>query len=269
MADIRIMVCSHKRYRMPADDVYQAVFGGAALAVPGDIPDTFARDDTGDNISERNPHFCELTVLYWGWKNLACKYLGLVHYRRYLGNGTTGRDHFDSVLSAEQLEELLREHSVIVPRKRRYFIETIYSHYKHTHYAAQLDRTREIIAKSCPAYLSSFDRIMRRRSAYMFNMMIMRRDLMDAYCTWLFDILFSLEKVVDMDGLSAYQGRFFGRISEILFNVWLEQQSEEKLLDKKDIAEMPCIYMERVNWPGKISAFLNAKFFGKKYEGSF
>ncbi|MBO5999624.1 MAG: DUF4422 domain-containing protein, partial [Lachnospiraceae bacterium] len=234
-----------------------------------DIPDDFLRDDAGDSISARNPNFCELTVLYWGWKNLTCDYLGLAHYRRHFGNGTLGADRFDSVLNREQTEELLREHSIIVPKKRRYFIETIYSHYKHTHYADQLDKTREIISEFCPAYLSSFDRIMRRRSAYMFNMMIMRRDLLDAYCGWVFSILFRLEKVVDVDGLSAYQGRFFGRVSEILFNVWLEQQAAEGVLDKKDIAEVPCIHMEKINWPGKISAFLSAKFFGKKYEGSF
>lgn len=33
-------------------------------------------DNTGDNISLRNPNYCELTGLYWAWKNLKCDYIG-------------------------------------------------------------------------------------------------------------------------------------------------------------------------------------------------
>ena len=92
---------------------------------------------------------------------------------------------------------------------------------------------------------------------------------MNEYCEWLFDILFELKRKVDLSGLSSFQGRFLGRISEIIFNVWLDFQIKSGKLEKKRIKEIPYILMEKINWLNKGFAFLKAKFIGKKYEGSF
>ena len=40
-------------------------------------------DNTGDNISKLNKHFCELTTQYWAWKNVDCEYYGFCHYNKY------------------------------------------------------------------------------------------------------------------------------------------------------------------------------------------
>lgn len=103
----------------------------------------------------------------------------------------------------------------------------------------------------------------------MFNMMIMERELLDEYCTWLFDILFELSKRVDMSYLSGFQGRFYGRISEIIFNVWLDQKIQSGEIKKDQVMEIPYIHMEKINGWKKGTSFLKAKFFGKKYEGTF
>ena len=103
----------------------------------------------------------------------------------------------------------------------------------------------------------------------MFNMMILRRDLLDAYCRWLFDILFILRERMDGVELDAFQARFYGRGSEIIFNVWLDYQFRSGALAPEALREIPCIHMEPINWFKKGSAFLKAKLFHTRYEGSF
>lgn len=272
----KIMIAAHKPYRMPEGDLYVPVQVGAAInkdenGEPLNLG--FAKDNTGDNISEKNPHFCELTALYWGWKNLEADHLGLVHYRRYFGSpkAKKSKDLYEMVLTKEDTERLWKKYKVLVPTKRNYYIETLYSHYAHTHYAEHLDKTREIIAANCPEYLSDFDTVMAQRTGYMFNMCVMERSLMDDYCTWVFGTLFKLEEELKDEeaALDFYQGRFYGRVSEIIFNVWLQHQLSTGVLSKSEICELPCLYTEKVNWVKKGTAFLSAKFLHKRYENSF
>ena len=263
---VKIIIAAHKAYRMPEDPMYLPLHVGAACHTQAL---EYARDDTGDDISALNPSFCELTGLYWAWKNLDADYIGLAHYRRHFCLRRKGKDPFDSVLTSEELLPLLEGTKVIVPNKRKYYIETLYSHYAHTHYADQLDQTRAVIAERYPDYLEDFDAVAERTWGYMFNMMILRRDLLDAYCRWLFDILFALRGRVDASGLDAFQARFYGRVSEIIFNVWLRHQLRTGAIAPEELREIPCIHMEPVNWAKKGAAFLKAKFLDQKYDASF
>lgn len=79
--EIKVIVAAHKKYQMPKDELYLPLQVGSALH------DSigYARDNDGDNISDKNPNFCELTGLYWAWKNLDADAVGLVHYRRHFG----------------------------------------------------------------------------------------------------------------------------------------------------------------------------------------
>ena len=129
--------------------------------------------------------------------------------------------------------------------------------------------TRDIIAEKYPEYTECFDKVMKQTSGYMFNMMIMPKELMDDYCSWLFSILFELKERMYMPELSAFQGRFYGRVSEIIFNVWLQYQFETGRLKPEEIKELPCIYMEKIDWKRKIVSFLKAKFLHQKYDSSF
>jgi len=100
--------------------------------------------------------------------------------------------------------------------------------------------------------------------------MILRRDLMDDYCSWLFDILFELsERLGSTSDKSSFEERFAGRVSERLFNVWLEQKIREGTVKPEEIKEIPFMYMEKINILNKGFTFLRAKFLGKKPKKSF
>ena len=192
--DINIMVAAHKKYWMPEDPVYLPIHVGAE----GKQPLGYTPDNTGDNISAKNPHFCELTAIYWAWKNLDADYI-----------------------------EILSQYSVVVADKRKYYIESNYSHYIHAHHREGLDMTQQIIHEMYPEYDAAFKKVMNRTWAHMFNMFVMRKDRYDHYCTWMFRILFELEKRLDITGYDVYESRVYGFVSELLLDVWLESKSRE------------------------------------------
>lgn len=264
MKEVVVLIAAHKAYRMPSDPMYLPVHVGAE----GKESIGYQRDDEGENISVLNPYFCELTGLYWAWKNLQADYIGLAHYRRHFA-GSYSPDKWDSVLKQRDIADELEQVKIFVPRKRYYWIETLYSHYAHTHYGYQLDETRKIIQERHPAYMASFDKALKQRWGYMFNMMIMEKHLFDAYCKWVFDILFTLRERLGEKGLTPFHSRYYGRIGEIIFNVWLNEQVKAGTVHKSEIKELPVIHMEKINWRKKGMAFLKAKFIRKKYETSF
>ena len=256
--DIKIIVATHKQYKMPKDDIYLPLHVGAE----GKNSIGFSGDNTGENISVKNSFWCELTGLYWAWKNLKCDYLGLVHYRRHFKGKTKSNDKFDKIIKRQELETLLKKIDIILPAKRYYFIETLYSHYEHTHYIEDLEKTKKILEEKYPQYLNAFNVVMKRRTGHMFNMFVMKKELADSYCSFIFDILFELEKQTNPSQYNKYQARLYGYISELLLDVWIET----KRLTYK---ELPVLNMEKINWVRKCKSFLMAKFFNKKYDGSF
>jgi len=241
MKKIKLIVATHKDYEFPKDKIYVPIHVGKAinnsdLGIQG--------DDTEDNISLKNQSFCELTALYWAWKNDFFKdvdYCGLVHYRRYFqGKDIELKDKF---IASES--ELLTHFSdsavdVLLPKKRNYYIESIEKHYKNAHNEKDLLKTRKIIDELYPEYLVLFDELMGQTTIYLFNMSVMRVEDFNNYCEWLFDILFTLEKRIDISDYDSYQKRVFGFLSERLFNVWIKH-------NKLKIKELKVVNMEGEN----------------------
>ena len=264
-----VFIACHKKSEVPSDPLYLPLHVGAA----GKEDIGYTRDDTGENISVKNPLYCELTGLYWCWKNLDGDHLGLSHYRRYFTLKSRSQQKKQGklacVLSLQECEELLSKYRVIVPKKRNYYIDTVYNHYSNTFDGHQLDETRNILQERCKEYVPAFDRLMKSKKAYIFNMFIMDRELVDNYCTWLFPILEELETRIDTSKMTAFEKRYIGRVSERLFNVWLDTMISTGVIRHEEVKEIPYLYLGEVNCWKKGTSFLMAKLFHKKYEKSF
>ena len=242
MINIKIIVATHKKYSMPSDAVYLPLHVGRE----GKTDLGYTGDNTGNNISLKNPNYCELTGLYWAWKNLFADYLGLVHYRRYFAA-------HNRIARQMDFEKALTRVPVILPCPRHYWIETNYTQYIHAHHLQDLTITRDVLLELYPSYLPAYDRQMKLRSGHRFNMFIMRRDLFDAYCQWIFNILFEIESRLDISKYDAYNARVFGFIAERLLDVWIET-------NQVPYTEMPVKNTEKQHWIRKGIAFIKRKY---------
>ena len=115
---------------------------------------------------------------------------------------------------------------------------------------------RQVIHEKYPQYMPSFEKVMKRTWAHMFNMFIMKRKPLDEYCTWMFDVLSEVEKRTDISNYSDYEKRVYGFLSELLLDVWLECHSEYKTV------EVNYVFMEKQNWLLKGGKFLKRKIMG-------
>ncbi|WP_278402404.1 MULTISPECIES: DUF4422 domain-containing protein [Megamonas] len=251
--NIKFLVATHKKYWMPKDEIYLPIQVGKE----GKQDLGYIGDNTGDNISTKNSNYCELTAIYWAWKNLEADYIGLVHYRRYFTkhNFRNCEKKKQDILTKNDFENILKDVDIIVPDKRKYYIETNRSHYNHAHYKKDLNETENIIKEIYPEYSIAFNKVMNRTWAHMFNMFIMRKDYFDEYCEWLFTILFELEKRIDISNYTVMEARVFGFISELLLDVWLETKQIK-------YREVNVSFIEKQNWLKKGYLFLKRKFIG-------
>lgn len=211
--DIRIYVAAHRKFQPPAEDIYIPLHVGKQGK-----PDLgYTGDDTGDHISGKNPMYCELTGMYWMWKNVSCDVIGLCHYRRYFMREQRPLDR-------ETVEELMGRYQMILGNSSMSEYGSAYEHYARKHFARDLDVCREILAEKYPAYLAAFDLAMSSNLMNIGNMLITGKDIYDDYCGWLFDILGEAERRIDISGYDDYQKRIYGFLAERLLRVWVMTQ---------------------------------------------
>ena len=216
--DIQVYVISHSAEdikNIKSNEIYTPLFVGRN----GQDNLGFVSDDTGENISSKNSSYCELTGLYWMWKNSPADIIGLVHYRRYFANWRFGHR-----LEKKDLEKIFDTYDIILPKKTTSLFNNVYEDYDHWNYAKDLDLCQKVISEQCPEYIDSFDKVMNGSDLYYYNMFIAPKEIISGYCEWVFPLLFEVEKRVDMAGYDDYQKRIYGFLTERLFDVWMDKQ---------------------------------------------
>lgn len=222
---LKILVACHKAdHAIRQDDNYMPIQVGKALHPELNLG--FQCDNTGDNISEKNGSYCELTALYWAWKNLRdVEYIGLCHYRRYFNFRSkscavknVSRDCIHSFNGLEINAECLKPGEVIL-QSFNYLPYSVKCDFQNTVLAQDIYILYKIILKYSPDYSGVLEKYLTGNRRSGFNMFIMDRARFSEYCDWLFMILGKLENSVRLTGYTSYK-RLFGYMGEILLPVY-------------------------------------------------
>ena len=231
MQKLKIFVCCHKEGFCLKSDVYEPIQAGRAVSK---VSLDMLGDDTGDNISGKNKNYCELTAHYWIWKNYAdAENVGLCHYRRYfnlVGNKwlKANKGVPESDMPNEVDLKFLEDADVVVPLPG-VCVMTMKDYYCCGHIVEDYDILEEVVKELYPDYYEDFLYVMTKNNkCSMWNMIIAKKPIFDAYSEWLFSILFEVEKRVK---ISEYpnQARVFGYMSELLLNVYLKHNHQYRV----------------------------------------
>lgn len=138
-------------------------------------------DDQGDSISKLNPYYNELTGLYWVWKNTKHEYSGICHYRR----------RFESEIALQPLIDNTADVVLPLPFVVGNNLKVYYQHWgKRVYYEEMLQVIRELF----PEYYTMACWCASHVVFIPNNICIARRDIFDAYCLFLFRVLYEVEK---------------------------------------------------------------------------
>lgn len=227
---IRVYIITHKLFSIPEIDGYIPLLVGA-INRP-ELKKKYLSDDTGDNLSLKNDSYCELTGLYWIWKNTTHEIVGLVHYRRYFADVfgykfksryfVKNRRNAYKILTIEDLKRILDQYDLIVKESEvsRFSNEEVFR--KHAHVGNKnWDRLESLIRDYAPEYLDYFKIMARDYKHINCNMFVGKKIIIDKYCTWLFAILEKMDQINIYEEGQRYKNREMGYFAEILFGVWL------------------------------------------------
>lgn len=229
MKNIKILIVTHKDFSFPKDEIYLPIQAGKCIAKN---KLEIIGDDTGENISEKNLFYGELTAQFWAWKNLNVDIIGLCHYRRYF-------DLKKYNLMGKSIKDLLNHSDLILPSPNNYPY-SLYIDYKVNHVNEDILIIDDIIKKLYHYNKTSFIQFLKKTNKLSpYNMMICKKDLFDEYCNWLFPILFEAEKKINISPY-LYQQRVFGFMAERLLNYFCYQKNlKVKYLPIKLITDKP------------------------------
>lgn len=214
---MKIYVATTKKENLILPNGYEYIQVNAANT---DIFYYNLKDNIGDNISTKNPNYCELTATYWIWKNDNDNdIVGLMHYRRFLTSNkfSTKPKYF---LKESRIIKDLNKYDFISTKMYKTG-KTIKEHLLENVRELDFNILRDVIKTKFSDYLAVFDDVFNGNKSYLLNVFISKKSELNDYANWLFDVLFEVEKRVNMEGYSKQEKRLFGYLSERLFTVYI------------------------------------------------
>lgn len=186
MNKLKLFIVTHKPGQMPCDEVFQPIHVGRSISPYINQMADMLGDDTGDNISAKNPQYCEMTAHYWIWKNVHdTEYVGVCHYRRI----------FACDITAGNIDELMADTDVMLVEPS-YYLDSVYSYFAKFMGAENMTILSLVMRKHCPDYFETLQRVCDGIKFHPFNMLLCRKPLFDDYCQWMFTILRECEQYI-------------------------------------------------------------------------
>ncbi len=230
-----VYVATHKK----TDTVFPTYCHKIQVGAKGkEAWDGYLRDDTGDNISEKNYCYCELTALYSMWKNSDADIKGLYHYRRFLGRkerytlmdkamtymGITDEAVERYIIKEEEIEESLKHYDLILPFKDCPYLLTAFEDLERFVYLKDINVMINVIEELYPEYARDLWATLQSVHISYCNMFIAPAEISDDYCSWLFGVLGEVEKRIDISDYDTGHKRIYGYLSEVLLNVYVRHK---------------------------------------------
>ena len=179
-------------------------------------------DNTGDNISERNGNYSELTGLYWLWKNKLTSelengergreaYYGFGQYRRMLEFGQEGL-----------LRLVDNDVDAVLPYPMPYE-PSIHAHHERYIKEADWNALLQALNELQPEYADVFPEMLEQSFLYNYNVILAKKSVLRDYCSWLFPILMKVEELTDAKNRSE---RYIGYMAETLETLYFIKNCE-------------------------------------------
>ena len=200
-----IFVATHKPGSIRHDNVYTPIHVGRAISKYKDEMADMIGDDTGDNISEKNSSYSEMTAHYWIWKNVHdVEYVGLCHYRRLFGVDIT----------SENIEQIMRGYDVMMVNPA-FQLDSVYSCFVKFIGGENMTIAAQVVKKLCPEYYDTLITLGNELKFHPFNMFVCKKEIHNRYAEWIFPILMECERHIEPSPYSnAY--RVIGYIAEMI-----------------------------------------------------
>lgn len=233
----KIFILYHKQYPIFKSDIFEPIQTGCAN---NDLDLNILKDNSGDNISSKNKNFGELSAWYWVWKNYMplhpeIKYIGFCHYRRcwdffrtpLQGNpfSAIDIDDFSNIFNSyncTEIEKFINGYDVILPQYLNFKNSNVYEQYAAEHNIEDLEKLIKIYERKNPEDKELLYDFLKGENMYSCLNFIIKREYFDALCTWMFDLLFELEKDSDWISYTSYSEiRTPAYLAERFINIFL------------------------------------------------